>query len=160
MATLALGAAASATAGTAATAGLFGVGGTFSAVQTLSTALTAVSTVASIQSGYAAQIGYKQKADAEEFAAKERELQRLKNLRKVQASQRAIFAGRGIDYVTGSPEAIRRDSINEYFLERGSDLASTSRTINSLNAAGNQAVTNGWVSGAGIIGNRIGKDWG
>jgi len=140
-------------------------GGT-AAVATTATTLQAVqiglgfaSAAGAIQAGYAQQQALQRQADAEEFAAKERELQRLKNLRKVQASQRAIFAGRGIDYVTGSPQAIRRDSINEYFLERGSDLASTSRTINSLNAAGNQAVTNGWVSGAGIIGNRIGTDW-
>ena len=144
MATLALtGLAAGGTAALATTA---------TTLQAVQIGLGVASAAGAIQAGYAQQQAYERQADAEDFAAKERELQRLKNIRKVQAAQRAIFAGRGVDPYTGTPRAIQRESVNAYMLERGSDMARTSRQIASLNVAGSQAVTNGWVKAGGILG--------
>lgn len=117
-----------------------------------SAALTGVAALGSIQAGYAQKAAMQQQAEARASQLKEQELQRLQAIRKVQAQQRAYFAGQGISPFEGSPETIRRQSVRNYQLERGALQASAGRDINRLNMAGQQAVTAGWVKAAGLIG--------
>lgn len=145
---LALGTAATGTA--AATTGLFGVGGQFALGQTLLTGIKGISAISSIKSGYAQQAATQRQAEAEELAYKERELNRLKTLREIQAAQRATWAGRGISPYSGSPATIAKESVRAYELERGADLASKSRELDKLRVAGDSAVTSGWVKAGGI----------
>ena len=112
-----------------------------------------VGALGAIQSGQAQKSAYEQQARATEQAAKDRELQRLQNLRRAQAGQRAYWASRGVAGGEGSPATIAQQSRLGYELERGADISSTGREIQRLQSAGSAAQTAGWFKAAGSAAN-------
>jgi hypothetical protein len=86
---------------------------------------------------------YKEQAESAKSAAKDRELERLINLRKVRAAQRAHWAGSGIDSGSGSPTTIASRSYQMFELDQGADLINTRWQIRTLNNSADAAIRMG-----------------
>ena len=88
---------------------------------------------AHIASGEAAAASKEAQAEQAESAAKDRELERLIELRKVRAAQRAYWAAAGIDPATGSPTVVASRSYDMFTLDQGADLINTRQQIRTFN---------------------------
>jgi len=88
---------------------------------------------AHIASGEAAAESKEAQAESAESAAKDRELERLIELRKVRAAQRAYWAAAGIDPATGSPTVVADRSYDMFTLDQGADLINTRQQIRTFN---------------------------
>ena len=99
--------------------------------------------IAHKQSGEDEARAYKEQAESAESAAKDRELIRLQDLRRVRASQRAYWAAAGIDPTTGSPSVIASRSYDIFQLDQGADLINTRQQIRSFNNSADAAIRMG-----------------
>ena len=120
------------------------------------TALATVSTAAQIQAGEhaaeAAKIDAKAQNREEEFAARDREIVRRKNLLGSLARQNVFSAAGGVESFTGSSENIMRESEKEF--ERGqlTDVAMTGVRKRSISAGASRAKSKARINtGASLI---------
>lgn len=95
------------------------------------------------QSGEDEARALREQAESTESAAKDRELSRLQELRRVRAAQRAYWAAAGIDAATGSPSVIAARSYDMFTLDQGADLINTRGQIRSLNNSADAAIRMG-----------------
>jgi len=91
-------------------------------------------------SGEAEAQALRDKAESAESAAKDRELTRLVQLRKVRAAQRAYWSTSGVDSFTGSPTIVAARSYEMFELDQGADLINTRQQIRTYNNSADAAV--------------------
>ena len=102
-------------------------------------------------SGQAEAQALRDKAASAESAAKDRELERLVNLRKVRSAQRAYWSAAGIDAATGSPLTVASRSYEMFELDQGADLINTRQQIRTYNNSADAAIRIGRIKARGSI---------
>jgi hypothetical protein len=102
-------------------------------------------------SGEAEAQALRDKAASAESAAKDRELERLINLRKVRSAQRAYWSAAGIDPATGSPLTVASRSYEMFELDQGADLINTRQQIRTYNNSADAAIRIGRIKARGSI---------
>lgn len=102
---------------------------------------------ASVDAGKAAEIGYKQQAQAERDAAQEREVERKRRLVSALGSQVNAAAAGNVDIGGGSPQAIARRDVQFAQGDYLADTASTQRRARSLLMQGRSAAAQGRLQG-------------
>jgi hypothetical protein len=103
------------------------------------------------QAGQDRARAYKEQAEQAESAAKDRELERLVKIRRTLSSQRAYWAGAGIDASMGSPTTVAARSYETFELDQGADLINTRQQIRSFNNSADAAVRMGKIKARGSI---------
>ena len=88
-------------------------------------ASTAVSVYSQVEQGEAADNAAKAKADQEEFAAKDREITRRKQLLKAMASQNAMSAAGGVRAYEGSQLNMLKTDMGAYSYDASMDRGTT-----------------------------------
>jgi hypothetical protein len=120
--------------------------------------LLAVTTVASgaasaalqRRSGKLQEIQYKENAKQEGDAAKQREIDRKRNMLRALASQNAAAGASGADFA-GSLQNIARVDIERAATDLNTDRTNTSRRTRVLNASGKEAARSGDIAAAGSL---------
>jgi len=102
-------------------------------------------------SGEAEAQALKDKAESAKSAAKDRELTRLVQLRKVRAAQRAYWSTSGVDSFTGSPTVVAARSYEMFDLDQGADLINTRQQIRTYNNSATAALRIGRLKGRSSI---------
>lgn len=121
------------------------------AFQAFSVAATAFSMYSSIQAGKAQEAQYKAQAKREELSAREKELDRRRNLVRAMASQNAARAAQGISASQGSAGAMFRADTRDF--ERAQTVGRYNRDFavqQNLNKASN-AKRSGYMDAAGSL---------
>ena len=103
------------------------------------------------QAGQDRARAYREQAEQAESAAKDRELERLVKIRRTLSSQRAYWAGAGIDASMGSPTTVAARSYETFELDQGADLINTRQQIRSFNNSADAAVRMGKIKAKGSI---------
>jgi hypothetical protein len=107
---------------------------------------TAGSMLSGIASGNQQAAAYKQQAQQEEFAAKDREVSRRKRLIASLASQNAIRGASGVRAFEGSPAAMMRTDIKEFDYDQSMGAANLAMSTSSLLESGKYAQQSGYMS--------------
>jgi len=102
-------------------------------------------------SGEAEAKSKEDQAEQAESAAKDRELTRLQDLRRVRAAQRAYWSAAGIDPATGSPAVVADRSYQMFTLDQGADLINTRQQIRTFNNEAASARKIGKIKARGSI---------
>lgn len=108
------------------------------------------------RSGKLQQIQYKQEAKQEADSAKQREIDRKRNLLRALASQNATAAAMGADF-SGSIENIAKNDVEEAATDLTVDQANAARRQRVLRLSGNEAATAGTAAAAGSLLDSAGK---
>lgn len=141
---------AGAAAGTAAvgTAAATATAGSFLGMSaaTWSTIGTVGSMLTSVMGGNAEAAAYKQQAQQEEFAAKDREIARRKRLISSLASQNAYRGATGVRAFEGSPAAMMKADREEFDYDQLMGDANLSMKTSSLLTSGKYAQQTGYAS--------------
>lgn len=143
-----------AAAGTAAAAASTAAAGTAAASGTflgLSSATwagisTAGSMLMNVRAGQAQKVNYEMQARQEEFAAKDREVQRRRRLVASLASQNAARAASGVRAFEGSPAAMMQSDIDTADYDHTMADANLGMKKQSLLTSGKHAVQSGYMS--------------
>jgi hypothetical protein len=106
----------------------------------------ALSGVAMANAGEAAKHQYEMQADRERRASQIREVQRKTRLLSALASQNASRAARGIRSYEGSPAAMMKTDLENYYLDREVDAGATSGRQAQFGASGRAARDTGYIS--------------
>jgi len=102
-----------------------------------------------IQAGEAKAAELKTQAKAEEFNAKNREIDRKRNLIRVLSLQNVRSAASGVRGGVGSSQdALMREDISRYELDTTTDLATTTQRISQLRDNARTAKTSSLISAA------------
>lgn len=102
-------------------------------------------------SGEAEAQALEDKRDSAESAAKDRELNRLQELRRVRAFQRAYWSAAGIDSTTGSPTSVADRSYEMFSLDQGADLINTRQQVRTYNNSAASARKIGKIKARGSL---------
>lgn len=100
---------------------------------------TAGSMIMDVRAGNAEAAAYKQQAQQEEFAAKDREIQRRKRLISSLASQNAYRGATGVRAFEGSPAAMMKSDREEFDYDQLMGDANLSMKTSSLLSSGKYA---------------------
>jgi len=121
--------------GTAASAGSFlGM-----SAATWSTLATAGSIFSTLRAGQQQKSAYRLQAEREEFAARDREIQRRKRLVASLASQNAHWGASGVRAFEGSPANLRDSDLEEFEYDQDMAAANLSMSQQSLLMSGSYA---------------------
>jgi len=107
---------------------------------------TAGSMIMDVRAGNAEAAAYKQQAQQEEFAAKDREIQRRKRLISSLASQNAYRGASGVRAFEGSPAAMMKADREEFDYDQLMGDANLSMKTSSLLTSGKYARQSGYAS--------------
>jgi len=107
---------------------------------------SAGSMLTSVMGGNAEAAAYKQQAQQEEFAAKDREIARRKRLISSLASQNAYRGATGVRAFEGSPAAMMKSDIKEFDYDQSMAAANLGMKQNSLLTSGKYANQSGYIS--------------
>jgi len=107
---------------------------------------TAGSMIMDVRAGNAEAAAYKQQAQQEEFAAKDREIQRRKRLISSLASQNAYRGATGVRAFEGSPAAMMKSDREEFDYDQLMGDANLSMKTSSLLTSGKYARQSGYAS--------------
>lgn len=111
----------------------------------------ALSAAQQYRSGKQIEVQYKQEAKQEGDQARQREIDRKKNLLRALASQNAAAGASGADF-TGSLENLARTDIEEASTDLEVDQVNSSRRGRVLRASGREAATAGTIqAGASLL---------
>jgi len=144
------GVAATAVATGAATVGAGAVGAGLFGGSLLSTISTGLSIFSTIAGGQAESRDYKVQAKAEQFNARNREIDRKRNLIRSLALQNVRAGASGITSGVGSSaQAVQLEDIERKELDTATDTYSTSQRVNQLKQNASNATTFSLLSAAG-----------
>ena len=107
---------------------------------------TAGSMLMNVRAGQAQQVNYQMQARQEEFAAKDREVQRRKRLVASLASQNAVRGASGVRAFEGSPAAMMQSDIDAAAYDNTMADANLGMKKQSLLTSGKYAQQSGYMS--------------
>ena len=112
----------------------------------LALASSAASAKASRQAGEAKEQSYKRDAEREEFAAKDREIQRKKRILAALATQNAVRGATGVRAFEGSSANMMAQDIEEFEYDQSMGAANLAMKRQSLLESGKAARKYGYAS--------------
>jgi hypothetical protein len=104
-----------------------------------------------VKSGIEQKKMYAMQARQEQFAAREREIQRRRNLVEALASQNAAAAARGIT-PGGSVRTLMQADIGQFSRDQRVDQLGTAGKVSQIKQAGRNAMTSSLLSAASTVG--------
>jgi len=123
------------------------------AVGEIAAVATALTAVTAVSAGNARKSEYKMQARQEEFASKDREVQRRKRLVSALASQNAYRGATGVRAFEGSSAAVMNSDRDQFEYDQTMGAANISMTQQSLLTSGKYAQQSGYMSaGASMLG--------
>lgn len=109
------------------------------------------------RAGALQQIAYKEQAKDEEFAARDREIERRRRLVQAIASQNAEAGALGLDPATGSRRAMLLEDTRRARLDDLTDRAMNTRRSTSLRSAGRESRRQSNIQGGVTLLNTVGS---
>jgi len=110
-----------------------------------------VSAAASARAGRAKEQAYKRDAEREEFAAKDREIQRKQRLLAAMATQNAVRGAQGIRAFEGSSKSMMEQDIETFEYDQSMGAANLAMKKQSLLESGKAARSYGYASAASTL---------
>lgn len=110
-----------------------------------------VSAAASARAGRAKEAAYKRDAEREEFAAKDREIQRKQRLLAAMATQNAVRGAQGIRAFEGSSKHMMEQDVETFEYDQSMGAANLAMKKQSLLESGKAARQYGYASAASTL---------
>jgi len=110
-----------------------------------------ISAIASIRAGQAKQQAYKRDAEREEFAAKDREIQRKTRILAALATQNAVRGAQGVRAFEGSSANMMAQDVEKFEYDQSMGAANLAMTKQSLLESGKSAREYGYASAAATL---------
>jgi len=110
-----------------------------------------ISAIASIRAGQAKQQAYKRDAEREEFAAKDREIQRKQRILAALATQNAVRGAQGVRAFEGSSANMMAQDVEKFEYDQSMGAANLAMKKQSLLESGKAARKYGYASASATM---------
>ena len=110
-----------------------------------------ISAIASIRAGQAKQQAYKRDAEREEFAAKDREIQRKTRILAALATQNAVRGAQGVRAFEGSSANMMAQDVEKFEYDQSMGAANLAMKKQSLLESGKAARKYGYASASATM---------